>query len=255
MKRGIRVALPDGMRGNYIDFISAYCDSWCERCQFTDRCSNYALQIALEMCDGDMHEATELAVAPPPPRTAAEAKRRKDFAEEMASIPPPTDAEMKEFEREEEEREARIDETPLKTASERVVLLSRQWLDDYTDDVAKEAAPELADALDVARWDSFFIHAKIHRAQHGLDEATQGRRWRRQRVQTDWNGSAKVALISITRSIAAWDVIAKATADPDATQVAVELRALQAEVEKVFPDAWKFHRPGFDGVRRLRWWW
>ena len=243
------------MRGKYIDAISAYCDRWCERCAFTEQCSSYAVHIALEMCDGNFEEAVELAVGPPPPRSEKEARRRKERAEELASIPIPTDAEMKAFEREEDEREARIDETPLKTASERAVLLSRQWLDDHAQHFQKDPPPELADALEIARWDCFFIHVKLHRAQRGLDEATYGKRCRKLRVQTDWNGSAKVALISIARSIAAWDVIAKTTSHSDAAQVAMELRALQQEVEKMFPNAWKFHRPGFDGMRRLRWWW
>ena len=38
------------MRGRYIDFISAYCDSWCERCAFTDRAKE------LEEIDRDTRE-------------------------------------------------------------------------------------------------------------------------------------------------------------------------------------------------------
>ena len=55
------------------------------------------------------------------------------------------------------------------------------------------------------------------------------------------------------RSIAAWETIAEATEDPDAAQVTTELRALQREAEAAFPNAWEFHRPGFDGAKRLRW--
>ena len=63
-----------------------------------------------------------------------------------------------------------------------------------------------------------------------------------------WNGSAKVALISIRRSIAAWTTIAQATRDPDAEGVAEELRRLEVDVERTFPDAWTFVRPGLDQV-------
>jgi hypothetical protein len=34
-----------------IDFISAYCDSWCERCAYTTRCSAFAVRVATAMCD------------------------------------------------------------------------------------------------------------------------------------------------------------------------------------------------------------
>ena len=48
------------MNTDRIDFISAYCDSWCERCAFTTRCSHYAVKVATEMCDGDFAAAIEL---------------------------------------------------------------------------------------------------------------------------------------------------------------------------------------------------
>jgi hypothetical protein len=46
------------------DFISAYCDRWCERCVFTDRCSAFACHAAIEMC-GDIADGIELAVGKP----------------------------------------------------------------------------------------------------------------------------------------------------------------------------------------------
>ena len=53
-----------GMRGHRIEFISEYCDRWCERCAFTLRCSSYAVRAAMAMC-GDFDEAVELAVGAP----------------------------------------------------------------------------------------------------------------------------------------------------------------------------------------------
>jgi hypothetical protein len=204
------------------------------------------------MC-GDVEDAIELAVGAPPPRTPAEATRRAAFAEEIASIPMPTEEELNVYKREDEAREERIDETPLTTAAERVLLLSRRWLDDHAEAFSQDAPAPLAEAIETARWDSFFISVKLHRAQHGADEdRPRGRRSRR--IQTDWNGSAKVALISIVRSTTAWDLIAEITGHPDAAQVADELRALQREVESTFPNAWQFQRPGFDdGGRKRRW--
>ncbi len=239
------------MRGRYIDFISSYCDGWCERCAFTDRCSVYAVQIALEMCDGNEEEAIQLAVGPPPPRSAAEAKRRERWAEEMASIVP-SEQELAEFEREDEACEDRVAESPVTTASERAWLLSHRWLRDQAERVTTGASGGLAEAIEVATHDCFFIHAKVHRALSGHDRATHGLE-NGHRIQNDWNGSAKVALISITRSTTAWDLIADATQDPDAAQIAAELRVLQRHLESAFPKAWKFRRPGFDApLRKFR---
>ena len=41
------------MNTDRIDFISAYCDRWCERCAFTDRCSTFACSAAIAMCGDD----------------------------------------------------------------------------------------------------------------------------------------------------------------------------------------------------------
>jgi hypothetical protein len=38
------------MSDDRIDFISSYCDRWCDRCAYTERCSAYACHIAIEMC-------------------------------------------------------------------------------------------------------------------------------------------------------------------------------------------------------------
>lgn len=45
---GVDRASPTGMSTDRIDFISAYCDRWCERCAFTSRCSAYAVDRALD---------------------------------------------------------------------------------------------------------------------------------------------------------------------------------------------------------------
>ena len=107
------------------------------------------------------------------------------------------------------------------------------------------------EALNVAAWDCFFIPVKLHRALHGRDSYQRGNAPDDDPVQNDWNGTAKVALISIVRSIQAWDVLTGVSNDPDARQVADALRQLQREVEQSFPDAWQFVRPGFDTMPRV----
>src|ERR687887_336142 len=64
---GVTLGLSLGMSDSrYIDFISAYCDRWCERCAFTERCSLFAVQVAMAMCDDNEEEAMELAVGRAP---------------------------------------------------------------------------------------------------------------------------------------------------------------------------------------------
>jgi hypothetical protein len=232
------------MRGNYIDLISAYCDRWCERCSFTDRCSAYAVEMATAMCDGDVAAAIELAVGAPPPMDDRERHRREAFSDALGDVnsAPPVPVRWR---REEGDCRERIAAEPLMTIAMEGATLAGRWLAAHRSRVAAAADPVLADALDVAGWDRFFIPAKVHRALSGRD------RWLREEpdddpLQSDWNGSAKVALISTVRSVEAWEAIAESTGDSEARQVADELALLRQQLESVFPDAWRFVRPGFD---------
>ncbi|PYQ75823.1 MAG: hypothetical protein DMG01_18065 [Acidobacteria bacterium] len=65
-------------------------------------------------------------------------------------------------------------------------------------------------------------------------------------VQNDWNGSAKIALISLERSEAAWRVIAQATSHEEAGSLADAARDLRRLTLEKFPRAMSFIRPGFD---------
>ena len=232
------------MARNYIDFISAYCDSWCERCAFTARCSHFAVKIAEGMCSGDLNAAIELAVgrAAQPGDPPAESLRTR-ISEAFTAYEEPTERELEEMGRESEERRARVDAHVLATSSYDYVVAGRRWLEHKEQDVAQH--PECRAALRVMQWDLFLIHVKIMRALSGHDEDPAGGFWK-SRIQNDWNGSAKVALISIERSEQAWRQLAAALRDDSATALADILAALRENMSKEFPKAMKFRRPGFD---------
>ena len=71
-------------------------------------------------------------------------------------------------------------------------------------------------------------------------------------MQSDWNGSAKVAGISIARSERAWRVIAAATGNEAAGVLAASLATLGEQMSSEFPRAMEFRRPGFDEVEQDR---
>ena len=93
------------MNADRIDFISSYCDRWCERCAYTSRCSAYAVEIATAMC-GDFAQGLELAVgSPQPPDREARVESPEWLAElQDFRISPKEEAE---FERNESARRAR----------------------------------------------------------------------------------------------------------------------------------------------------
>ena len=67
---------------------------------------------------------------------------------------------------------------------------------------------------------------------------------------SDSDGSAKIGLIAIDRSIAAWAVIQHYTIDcnMEVINVIAFLDGLRQAVEETFPNARSFIRPGFDEI-------
>jgi hypothetical protein len=237
------------MRNDRIAFISEYCDRWCERCAFTSRCSSYAVQAAMGMC-GDFADAVELAVGAP---RAAEATPGDADTEDRTrlEIREPTPRESQEFEKDEKTRKRRIDASPVTTIAASMTIAASRWFRRSSDAVRAGGDAVVVEALEIVAWDSHLIAAKLHRALSGRDRHQTDQDFDDvDPVQNDWNGSAKVALISIDRSEGAWQAIAQATGDPAAVGLAEGLADLRREVEKAFPSAQRFTRPGFDEVDR-----
>jgi len=229
-----------------IDFISAYCDRWCERCAFTDRCSAFACTLAIGMC-GDVAAGIELAVGTP---------RRVDGVEdetggarllaEVANVGLSPE-EMANFERGEKARRARLHQVPLSGMARTYGLRCWAWLKEHHDTVAAHTDPIVREAFDVVEWDACLIGAKLHRALSARDRSQHDEgEWDDHPVQNDSNGSAKVALISIERSEAAWRVIAAATKNTAAAILADAAGHLRRTAQYEFPNAMSFVRPGFD---------
>lgn len=102
----------------------------------------------------------------------------------------------------------------------------------------------LDDALEVVNWYLDLIQAKMRRALYGYlsqevyeNEETE-----------DYNGSTKVALIAIERSLESWQKIklfCKEFKEP-IDHLRVVLMQLRKDIQKQFPEARDFQRPGFE---------
>lgn len=101
------------------------------------------------------------------------------------------------------------------------------------------------EVLAVLHWYRFFIAAKIERALGHLGDENF------EQVpdpQSDANGSIKVALIAIERSVLAWTYLLD---DSNAERVRPQIRLLErikGITEDSFPRARDFVRPGFDEI-------
>ena len=233
----------------YIDFISAYCDRWCERCAFTERCSNFAVTSALAMCDGNFEAAIELAIGPPRlPGGKPQQPLHERVAEAFERFEP-TEKELEEIGRELDARRARIEKLAVAEASQDYAIAAHRWLQEHGEASGTTDA-SVREALEVVDWDQVLIHVKSMRALDGRDESPEGDFRDEGPIQSDWNGSAKVATIAIERSERAWRIIAAATGDEAAGVLAASLAALGEQMSREFPHAMEFRRPGFDDPPR-----
>lgn len=222
------------MRSNRIEFISEYCDRWCERCAFTTRCAAYAVQAALGMC-GDLKEALQLAVGAP--RAVGDSRPPAEF-----EFVKPTPAEQHAVEVAIDEHARRIKEAPLTKNAMDVAIAEHRWLHEHAA-IRDSADAVVREAVGVILRHSVFIGGKLARALLGPEAGGDSGG---DPIQNDWNGSAKIALIAIERSESAWRTIADATGDLGAAALASSLASLGDAVEGAFPFARLFKRPGFD---------
>jgi hypothetical protein len=169
--------------------------------------------------------------------------------EELANHPP-TEAELEAVRREEDARHERIANEPVTGIVETYQGIAAAWLADHTEHAAQHANSDVRDALAIVQWDLLLIGAKLHRALDGRDrrrtDPEDADDWDDDPIQTDWNGSAKVALLSIARSQDAWRTLQHAVPGGTTGVVADTLARLRTAADREFPDAMRFKRPGFD---------
>jgi hypothetical protein len=230
----------------YIDFISSYCDRWCERCRFTDRCSAFACEVAIGMC-GDVKDGIELAVGSPPSvdHDASGCGPGGWLFQEA-----PTAEELAQVAGEEDQRDVRLEASAITVLSNAYRDYAAAWLESQRPLTENHADAIVREAFEIICWDVYFIGAKVHRALDGLDRAQHGEKaFDENPIQNDWNGSAKIALISIERSTASWIVVSNAMNDTRGTLLASVLERLREALMEAFPAAMSFIRPGFDEAK------
>ena len=106
----------------------------------------------------------------------------------------------------------------------------------------KDSNPLLYDALQVIYFYVFFISIKLYRAISDMND------FNNYEMQTDANGSAKIALIAIDRMIAAWSVAMENMKEheDEILKFLIGLAEIRRLTEDTFPMARTFVRSGFD---------
>jgi hypothetical protein len=234
----------------FISFIHNYCDRWCERCEFTSRCRVFAMEA--EMSD-DEKDINNEAFVRNLSNIFAEAKQMLiEKAEEFG-------IDLSEESLEEagvilENKRTATKASPLASMAQqygfdiRPVLESKdEWL------VGSDLGQDIIDeVLAVLYWYQFFIGAKVHRGVYGILDEDGNEQWDEiHDIESDANGSIKVALIAIERSILAWTYLLDASNAAVIRPLIERLETIRQATEKKFPVAREFVRPGFDEIEAV----
>lgn len=236
----------------FIPGIYNYCDRWCERCPLTHRCRLYANE----------QEENALYPASRDPenkafweRLGAKLVETMQLLQEAAADMNIDLDEMPDELAPEPEDEA--DESEAVHAARAYRQLAGAWLKNQLPTMRDELAYELelgltsakgraeavGEALEVIQWYLCQVEVKLQRAQHGLRSP-----WLEGEDIDEANGSAKVALIGIERSLAAWMVLCQHldAHQDDILQLLASLERARQATLRQFPGAPGFIRPGFD---------
>ena len=240
--------IKEAKKSKYISGIFNYCDRWCERCQFTSRCLNY--KIGKEnYSDLEKHDISTAEF------WEGFANLMKDTLEMIQDMVKEMDIDLESIETDKSEKGAENVFHLTSEMANKYISLVDDWFDStkyvYEDSElyqklnnSKEAVVKFDDITQIIRWYQMQIYVKLQRALDGEETDFS------EDFPKDSDGSAKVALIGIDRSIGAWTKMLKFFPDRKIKLLKIIsfLKRLCSIVEKTFPKAREFVRPGFDEI-------
>ena len=256
---------PYDKKSNHIPGIYNYCDRWCERCPFTTRCLNFEMSEEKfgDLQDGDISNDVFWQ------RLSETLQETMSMLMEMAeergidldALDDDVDADA----------ESHLAEKPvvhiIAHMGKSYITKTDEWFDEnvhISEDDARQLAAistlhpgrhqadqadtvTLIDSVEVIRWYQHQIYVKLQRALHSIGneefEIING-------FPKDSDGSAKVALIGMDRSISAWGKMIKyfPHLEDNILDIIAHLERLRRRTENEFPAARAFVRPGFDEI-------
>ncbi len=247
----------------FISGIYNYCDRWCERCIFTSRCLNYAMSEEDED-DSIAHDLNNKAFWD---KLHKIFQQTKEMIIELAKEKG-IDLNSADIESASREIDSKTDNAEnhelSQTALEYAKMVDKWFGTEYPiferkqedlntmlelgiDGIAPHVeANSINNAIEIIRWYQHQIYVKLMRAltQEDFAEEIESDTT----LQKDSDGSVKVALIGMDRSIAAWGRLQACFPEKmeSILDILLHLGRLQRKTEQIFPNARSFRRPGFD---------
>ena len=246
--------------------IFHYCDQWCERCAFTTQCLRFRIaestgQIPTEAGGSPFHHelTAQMTASLEGPASllqeiAVEEGELCDDLELASAMPGfrrvPDPDEVAFFVLGAIEYARRVDEwfeeaEPRIEARAHALAEARETGPSGKD--PEDEACAIEDSVNYIRHDQHFLFFKLTRALTGvLDEE-----WADPPpLEEDQDGSARAALVSLDRSIKAWQRLMELFPDDEVVMLDIleHLETLRSGTEEAFPGARGFVRPGLDQV-------
>lgn len=241
---------------NNLPGVYNYCDRWCERCPFTDRCLNYAMsEEMINKTDDDPLAAVRDALSLAAELIKKIAKEEGiDIDEITAEDDDPDD---KYFEKE-------IEYRPLSREAMKYIHVAGEWLKNNYESLQRkgeelinnyemgiedsspdEVAANIKDALENIQWYLYFIKVKIARAYFTQeDNLIEDKEF----IFGQVNTAAKLALIGCNRSIKAWEYLLSEIEEEEDNfiDILLVITRVRNMLNDEFPEARNFKRPYFD---------
>ncbi|MBW8049506.1 MAG: hypothetical protein FVQ77_04040 [Cytophagales bacterium] len=249
----------------FISGIYNYCDRWCEKCPMTSKCLLYA-QEKEEMSDTDVNDM-ENEKFWEKIHTNFEMVREmiEEDAKRLGIDLDLNDPELEEISKKEELKEKEAENHELSGAAMKYSEMVDVWFknekklfEQKSDELITNVkigldekkvlteATEIADATEVIRWYQHQIFVKLMRGLTNDDDLFDD--FEEDLIQNDANGSVKVALLGIDRSIGAFETLRNYFTEKNDSLLdfLIHLDRLRRKTEQHFPNARKFIRAGFD---------
>lgn len=249
----------------YIHGIHNFCDRWCDRCSFASRCLNYEFSEkqfnnSKEQDINNIEFWNKLSEVFVITLELLE-DEAKEFGIDLSKI------DTEEIKQNLEVSDKEVDQNSSVIQAQEYIKMVDDWfklsenyfvekkiqleIEEKTDlpnSSPLDTALTITDSIEIVRWYQLQIFVKLKRAVVGKIEELEEKSI--YEIQNDSNGSAKVALIGIDNSIAAWGKLLNNFTEQEdqILKILLHLIRLKNTTEYNFPRARRFMRIGFDKI-------